>query len=147
MNMHKNVYLVLNPNTVLLSQQYHCWFDDFFESVRFQSPELNVPTTWQSLSKLTCDNTSTPWEPQEDVEAKYSNASGAADTQGEADPFTPDSNHFEQDKGNQAPPCTIQDATVEDEPIARRTQGRLQQEKFVANEATNDGELGESAAD
>ena len=36
---------------------------------------------------------------------------------------------------------------MEDEPIARRTRGRLQQRQFVANEATNDGELGESAAD
>ena len=36
---------------------------------------------------------------------------------------------------------------MEDEPLACWTLGRLQQRKFVANEATNDGELGESAAD
>ena len=36
---------------------------------------------------------------------------------------------------------------MEDEPIARWTHGRIQQGQFVANEATNDGELGDSAAD
>ena len=35
---------------------------------------------------------------------------------------------------------------MEDEPIARRTRGRLQPGQFVANEATNEGEVGESAA-
>ena len=103
----RDVCLVLNPNTGLVSPQYHCRFDDFFESVRFQSPELTVPTTWRSLSKLTWDNTSTPWEPQEDVEAKSFNASGSDDTQGEADLFMPANNHFEQDECDQAPPhCT-----------------------------------------
>jgi hypothetical protein len=58
----RNVCLVLNPNTGLVSPQFHCWFDDFFESVRFQSPKLTVPTTWKSLSKLTQGNTSTLWE-------------------------------------------------------------------------------------
>ncbi len=117
----QNVCLVLNPNTGLVSPQYHCWFDDFFESVRFQSPKLTVPTTLQSLSKLTRDNTSTPWEPQEDVEVKSSNASGADDTQGEADLFMPTSNHFEKDDCDQAPPHSTQETTVEDELIACQT--------------------------
>ena len=41
----------------------------------------------------------------------------------------------------------IHKTTVEDEPISRRTRGRLQQGQIVANEATDDGELRESAAD
>ena len=57
------------------------------------------------------------------------------------------SNHFKQDERNQAPPHSTQEVKVEDEPIASRTRGRLQHEQFVANEATDDGELGESAAD
>ncbi len=36
---------------------------------------------------------------------------------------------------------------MEDEPIAHWTQGRLQQGQFVANAATDGGELGDSAAD
>jgi hypothetical protein len=104
-----------------VSQQYYCWFDDLFESVRFQSPKLTVPTTWQSLLKLTRDNTSTPWEPQEVVEANPSNASGADDTQGEVDLFMPTSNHFNQEEFNQAPPHSTQEVTVEDESIARQT--------------------------
>ena len=53
----------------------------------------------------------------------------------------PTSNHFEQDEFDQAPPRSTQEATVEDEPIARQTRGRIQHEQFVANEATDDGEL------
>ena len=36
---------------------------------------------------------------------------------------------------------------MENEPIARRTRGRLQQGEVVASEAIDDGELGESVAD
>ena len=36
---------------------------------------------------------------------------------------------------------------MEDEPIARWNRGRIQQGQFVANEATDDGELGESVSD
>ena len=81
------------------------------------------------------------------TEANSCNSSGADDTQEEAHLSIPTSNHFKQEEFNQDPPHSTQEATVEDEPIARRTQGRLQHEQFVANEATNDGELGESASD
>ena len=37
--MHaRNVYLVLNIHTGLVSPQYHCRFDDFFETTRHGSP-------------------------------------------------------------------------------------------------------------
>ena len=68
----KNVCLVLNPSTGLMSPQYHCRFNDFFESVRFQNPKLTVPTIWKSLSKLTQGSTSNSWEPQEGTAAKFS---------------------------------------------------------------------------
>ena len=61
--------------------------------------------------------------------------------QEEADIFKPTSNHFKQDEHDQAPPHPIQDDTVDDEPIARQTQGMLQHQQFVANEATEDEEL------
>ena len=143
----RNVFLVLNPNTGLVSPKYHCRFDDFFESAKFQSPELTIPTTWQSLSKLTQGSTSSSWEPHENTEANSSNASGANDTQGEAHLSIPTSDHLEQKECSQAPPHSTQEVTVEDEPIAHWTWGRIQQEQFVADEATDDGELGESAAD
>ena len=57
------------------------------------------------------------------------------------------SDPFEQEGHHQAHPNSTQEVTVEDEPIARWTRGRLQQGQLVANKATNDGELGESAAD
>jgi hypothetical protein len=137
----------LNPNTGLVSPQYHCRFDDFFESVRFRRPGLTVPTTWRSLSKLTKGNTSAPWESHDNTGANSFNSSGTDSAQEEAHLSIPTSDHSGQVEYYQYPPHSTQEVTVEDEPIACRTRGRLQQEQFVANEATNDGELGESAAD
>jgi hypothetical protein len=57
------------------------------------------------------------------------------------------SNHFEQEECNQDPPHCNQETTVENEPIACRTRGRLQQGQLVANEAIDDEGLGESVAD
>ncbi len=51
--MHaRNVYLVLNLHTGLVSLQYHCCFDDFFETTRHGSPEVSDNVTWQQLAKL-----------------------------------------------------------------------------------------------
>jgi hypothetical protein len=51
--MHaRNVYLVLNLHTGLVSPQYHCRFDDFFETTRHGSPEVSDNVTWQQLAKL-----------------------------------------------------------------------------------------------
>ena len=47
-----NVYLVLNLHTGLVSPQYHCRFDDFFETARHGSPEVSDNVTWQQLAKL-----------------------------------------------------------------------------------------------
>jgi len=106
-----------------------------------------MPTTWQCLSKLTQDSTSTLWEPQGGTAAELTNTSNIGTPQEETDTFEPTNNHFEQDEHNQAPPLSIQDNTGDDEPIARRTRGRLQHQQCVANEATEDGDLGESVAD
>ena len=102
-----------------------CRFDDFFESVIFQSPELSVPTTWQSLSRLTQGNTPTLWEHHKNTEEDSSGALVADDTQGKAHISIPSSNNFEKEECSQAPHQSTQEATVEDEPIARRTQGMI----------------------
>jgi hypothetical protein len=117
----RNVFLVLNPNTGLVSPQYHCRFDDFFESVKLQSPELTVPTTWKSLLKLTQGNTSTSWDLHENTEANPSSVQDTDDTQGESHLSIQTSNHFEQEECNQDPPHCNQETTVENEPIACRT--------------------------
>jgi hypothetical protein len=49
----RNVYLVLNLHTGCVSPQYHCRFDDFFETVRHGGPDISVLTAWQQLSGLT----------------------------------------------------------------------------------------------
>ncbi len=51
--MHaRNVYLVLNLSTGLVSPQYHCCFDDFFETTKYGGPDVSVSSTWQQLAQL-----------------------------------------------------------------------------------------------
>jgi hypothetical protein len=49
----RNVYLVLNLHTGCVSPQYHCQFNNFFETVRQGGPDVSVPLAWQQLSGLT----------------------------------------------------------------------------------------------
>jgi hypothetical protein len=49
----RNVYLVLNLHTGCVSPQYHCRFNDFFETVRHGRPDVSALTAWQQLSGLT----------------------------------------------------------------------------------------------
>jgi hypothetical protein len=49
----RNVYLVLNLITGCVSPQYHCCFDDFFETTRHGGPDVNSTICWQQLAGLT----------------------------------------------------------------------------------------------
>ncbi len=51
--MQRMSILVLNLHTGCVSPQYHCRFDDFFETVRHGGPDVSVPSAWQQLSGLT----------------------------------------------------------------------------------------------
>jgi len=48
----RNVNLVLNLHTGCVSPQFHCRFDDFFETVKHGGPDVSVPSAWQQLSGL-----------------------------------------------------------------------------------------------
>ncbi len=51
--MHaRNVYLVLNLVTGCVSPQYHCHFDDFFETTRHGAPDVSGTICWQQLANL-----------------------------------------------------------------------------------------------
>jgi hypothetical protein len=51
--MHaRNVYLVLNLSTRLVSPQYHCRFDNFFETMKYGGPDVSISSTWQQLAQL-----------------------------------------------------------------------------------------------
>jgi hypothetical protein len=50
----RNVYLVLNLMTGCVSPQYHCWFDDFFETTRHGRPDVSDTSYWQQLAGLSC---------------------------------------------------------------------------------------------
>ncbi len=51
--MHaRNVYLVLNLITGCVSPQYHCRFDDFFETTRHGGPDVSGTICWQQLAGL-----------------------------------------------------------------------------------------------
>jgi hypothetical protein len=45
---------VLNLSTGLVSPQYHCQFDDFFETTKHLGPDVPVSSTWQQLAGLNC---------------------------------------------------------------------------------------------
>jgi hypothetical protein len=47
-----NVYLVLNLITGCVSLQYHCRFDDFFETTRHGGPDVSGTICWQQLTGL-----------------------------------------------------------------------------------------------
>jgi hypothetical protein len=51
--MHaRNVYLVLNLVTGCVSPQYHCCFDDFFETMHHGAPNVSGTICWQQLANL-----------------------------------------------------------------------------------------------
>jgi hypothetical protein len=51
--MHaRNVYLILNLVTGCVSPQYHCCFDDFFETTCHGAPDVSGTICWQQLANL-----------------------------------------------------------------------------------------------
>ncbi len=51
--MHaRNVYLVLNLVTGCVSPQYHCGFEEFFETTYHSAPDVSGTICWQQLANL-----------------------------------------------------------------------------------------------
>jgi hypothetical protein len=51
--MHaRNVNLILNLHTGLVSVQYCCHFDNFFETTHHNSPKVSDNITWQQMANL-----------------------------------------------------------------------------------------------
>ncbi len=51
--MHaRNIYLVLNLITGCISPQYHCCFNNFFETTRHSRPDISGSIYWQQLANL-----------------------------------------------------------------------------------------------
>jgi hypothetical protein len=48
----RNVYLVLNLMTGCISPQYHCWFDEFFDTTHHGRPDVPNTICWQQLAGL-----------------------------------------------------------------------------------------------
>jgi hypothetical protein len=48
-----NVHLVLSLTTGLVSPQFHCCFDDFFETCKHEASDASMQSTWQGLAGLT----------------------------------------------------------------------------------------------
>jgi hypothetical protein len=56
--MHaRNVYLVLNLITGCVSPQYHCHFNNFFETTSHSAPDVSFTFCWQQLANLDCAKT------------------------------------------------------------------------------------------
>ena len=49
----RNVHLVLSLTTGLVSPQFHCRFDDFFETCKHGASDASMQSTWQRLAGLT----------------------------------------------------------------------------------------------
>jgi hypothetical protein len=51
--MHaRNIYLVLNLVTGCVLPQYHCYFDDFFETMRHGAPDVSGTICWHQVANL-----------------------------------------------------------------------------------------------
>jgi hypothetical protein len=48
----RNNFLILNLHTGCVSPQFHCRFDDFFETVKHGGPDVCIPSVWQQLAGL-----------------------------------------------------------------------------------------------
>ncbi|KAL7478265.1 hypothetical protein ACHAW6_004038 [Cyclotella cf. meneghiniana] len=48
----RNVNLVLNLDTGLVSLQFNCWYNDIFETISFNKPEIMMSSNWQVLAGL-----------------------------------------------------------------------------------------------
>ncbi len=48
----RNVHLVLSLTTGLVSPQFHCRFDDFFETCKYGVSDAGTQSTWQHLAGL-----------------------------------------------------------------------------------------------
>lgn len=55
----QNLYLVLNLVTGLVSPQYHCHYNDFFETTHHSRPDITVSATWKQMAVL-CRMDGTP---------------------------------------------------------------------------------------
>ena len=52
----RNVHLVLSLTTGLVSPQFHCRFDDFFETCKYGVPDAGLSSTWQRLAGFSRGN-------------------------------------------------------------------------------------------
>jgi hypothetical protein len=55
-----NVHLVLSLTTGLVSLQFHCCFDDFFETCKYGFSDMGISSTWQRLAGFKHAN-GDPW--------------------------------------------------------------------------------------
>jgi hypothetical protein len=56
--MHtRNIYLVLNLVTGCVSPQYHCLFDNFFETTHHGAPDVSGTIFWQQIANSDCAKT------------------------------------------------------------------------------------------
>ena len=117
----RNVSLVLSLTTGLVSPQYHCTYDDFFETTKYGVPDTSVSSIWQQLAGLlkapnliqpvetpinTLPGTSST-QPNVPVPSAYNNIENASETSGE----------FIFDPGDSYENPSLQPETVTTEPV------------------------------
>jgi hypothetical protein len=56
-----NMHLVLSLTTGLVSPQFHCCFDNFFETCKYGVSGMGISSTWQRLVGLKCAANGDSW--------------------------------------------------------------------------------------
>ena len=75
----RNVNLVLNTSTGLVSPQFHCKFDDFFETTRFNQAEASTAAPWRKQARLKPDEVEpTEMQPRDLSEAPIGSVSDSS---------------------------------------------------------------------
>ena len=112
----RNVNLILNLSTGLVSPQYHYKYDNFFETVRYTQPDIVPVHTWKQLAGLmrsndtpTIDtrNSSTPTTLHDVTETLTDNPSHVQNGPQEL-AFDPGSAYETQDSATTAAPVSTQ---------------------------------------
>ena len=62
---NSSVGLILNPNTHRISPQYHCIYDDYFETVGYDS--TTKPPSWDDLVIEGFSSNDVEWVPEEEI--------------------------------------------------------------------------------
>jgi hypothetical protein len=100
----RNINLVLNLHMGCVSPQFHCRFDDFFETVKHGGPDGSVPLVWQQLSGLVTATQASSLEFHDESVNPLTRASWKPNGKPTSDQVSFNTSFFEYDEGESISP-------------------------------------------